>query len=270
MMPELPEMETYKNLLQLKIAGYTIKSVEVNREKSINIAVSKFTNELVNNKITQIHRRGKHLIFDLSNGKKLLLHLMLGGLMYIESDGNTISRTKQVILNFGTQSLCFIGLRLGYLHLLSSEQVEEELSDLGPEPLQPSFTIQAFEKLIESKRGMLKTTLIDQHFLAGIGNCYSDEICFASELLPTRTFDTLDATQVNKLYKSITSVLQEAIQVGGYIEQPLFREDQLTGGYNQICKVYDREGESCVRCNSQIVREEISSKKTFFCPNCQI
>ncbi|WP_010281478.1 bifunctional DNA-formamidopyrimidine glycosylase/DNA-(apurinic or apyrimidinic site) lyase [Bacillus timonensis] len=269
-MPELPEMETYKNLLQLKIAGHTIQAVEVNREKSINTSISDFTKELVGNKITQIDRRGKHLIFDLASGNKLLLHLMLGGLMYIETENDTISRTKQVILNFASHRLCFVGLRLGYLHLLTPNQVEKELEDLGPEPLQPTFSLKAFEKLVEDKRGRLKTTLVDQHFIAGIGNCYSDEICFAAELLPTRTFDTLNTKQIEKLYYSILTVFQEAIQFGGYIEKPLFKEDRLTGGYDDKCKVYDREGETCVRCGSVIQKEEVSSRKTFFCANCQI
>ncbi len=269
-MPELPEMETYKNLLQLKVAGHVIQDVEVNREKSINTTVSEFTKELVGNKITHIHRRGKHLIFDLESGNKLLLHLMLGGLMYIETDNDTISRTKQVILRFASHQLCFIGLRLGYLHLLTPDQVKTELADLGPEPLQPGFTLQSFEKLVENKRGMLKTTLVDQDFIAGIGNCYSDEICFAAELLPTRTFDTLDGAQVQKLYQSIHSVFQDAIRFGGYMEQPLFKGDYLTGGYDEKCKVYDREGESCVRCGSVIKKKEVSSRKTFFCANCQI
>ena len=268
-MPELPEMETYKNLLQLKVAGHVIQDVEVNREKSINTSVCDFTKELVGNKITQIHRRGKHLIFELESGNKLLLHLMLGGLMYIETNNDSISRTKQVILRFTSHQLCFIGLRLGYLHLLTPDQVESELADLGPEPLQPGFTLQSFEDLVENKRGMLKTTLVDQDFIAGIGNCYSDEICFAAELLPTRTFDTLDDAQVQKLYQSIHSVFQDAIRFGGYMEQPLFKGDHLTGGYDEKCKVYDREGEVCVRCGSVIKKKEVSSRKTFFCANCQ-
>lgn len=269
-MPELPEMETYKNLLQLKIAGHTINSVEVNREKSINSSVSDFIKELVGNKIIQIHRRGKHLIFDLASGNKMLLHLMLGGLMYIETEDDTISRSKQVILNFASHRLCFIGLRLGYLHLLSPDQVEQELADLGPEPLQPTFTLHAFEKLVEDKRGRLKTTLVDQHFIAGIGNRYSDEICFAAELNPTKTFDSLNSSQIQTLHSSIQSVLQEGIKFGGYLDLPLFKEDQLTGGFEEKCKVYNREGEPCVRCGSVIMKKEVSKRKTFFCANCQI
>ncbi|MFS0823311.1 bifunctional DNA-formamidopyrimidine glycosylase/DNA-(apurinic or apyrimidinic site) lyase [Bacillus sp. 1P02SD] len=269
-MPELPEMETYKNLLQLKIAGHTIKDVEVNREKSINSSVADFKNELIGNKITQIQRRGKHLVFNLASGKTLLLHLMLGGLMYIESDDDTISRTKQVILSFASHRLTFIGLRLGYLHLLTSKEVEEEFADLGQEPLAPSFTVQDFQQLTANKKGKLKSTLVDQQFIAGIGNRYSDEICFAAELLPTRNLDTLENSQLLKLHSSIQSVLQEGIRYGGYIDLPLFNGDQLTGGFEKKFKVHNREGEPCVRCGSVIVKKDVSSRKTFFCANCQI
>lgn len=269
-MPELPEMETYKNLLQLKIAGHTINDVQVNREKSINSSVIDFKNELIGSKITQIHRRGKHLIFDLTSGKKLLLHLMLGGLMYIETDDDTISRTKQVILSFATHRLTFIGLRLGYLHLLTSKDIEKEFADLGPEPLESKFSFETFQKLSENKKGKIKTTLVDQHFIAGVGNRYSDEICFAAELLPTRSLDSLDKPQLQKLYLSIQSVLQEGIRYGGYIDLPFFKGDQLTGGFKEKYRVYNREGEPCVRCGSLIVKKEVSSRKTFFCANCQI
>ncbi|RFB18760.1 bifunctional DNA-formamidopyrimidine glycosylase/DNA-(apurinic or apyrimidinic site) lyase [Bacillus sp. HNG] len=269
-MPELPEMETYKNLLQRKLAGHTIKDVEVNREKSINSSVADFKNQLIDNKITHIHRRGKHLIFNLASGKALLLHLMLGGLMYIESDDDIISRTKQVILSFDSHRLTFIGLRLGYLHLLTSKEVEEEFADLGPEPLEPSFTVQTFQQLTESKKGKIKSTLVDQQFIAGIGNRYSDEICFAAGLLPTRKLNSLDQSQFLKLHASIRSVLQEGIRYGGYIDLPLFKGDQLTGGFQGKFKVHDREGEPCTRCGSVIVKKDVSSRKTFFCANCQI
>ncbi|MEH7382113.1 DNA-formamidopyrimidine glycosylase family protein [Bacillus sp. JJ1533] len=269
-MPELPEMETYKNLLQLKIAGHSINEVEVNREKSINSSIADFKKELIGNKVTKIYQRGKHLIFDLASGKKLLLHLMLGGLMYIEKEDDAISRTKQVILSFASHRLTFIGLRLGYLHLLTAKEIEEEFADLGPEPIDPTFTFESFQQLAEKKKGKLKSTLVDQQFIAGIGNRYSDEICFAAGILPTRTMDTLDNTLLKKLHSSIQSVLQEGIRYGGYIDLPLFKGDQLTGGFGEKFKAHNREGEVCVRCGSVIVKKEVASRKTFFCANCQI
>lgn len=268
-MPELPEMETYKKLLNKKVTGKTITNIEINREKSINISSLEFIQEIKNTQIIKIDRRAKHLIFKLDSGKNLLLHLMLGGWMYIGNENDNPNRTKQVILSFGDMKLYFIGLRLGYIHLLDEESLKQDLSELGPEPLEPTFTFQHFQDTFKSKRGKLKMALINQKILSGIGNCYSDEICFEAKIKPTVTIDSLEKDNLYSVYNSIHTVLESAISLGGYMDNPLFIEDQLTGGYNEHCLVYDREGEKCRRCGSTIIKIEVSSRKCFYCPDCQ-
>jgi formamidopyrimidine-DNA glycosylase len=268
--PELPEMENYRILLMKKIGRQTITNVEVNREKSINVLPEVFISQLHGHQIANIERRAKHLLFHLEHGPVLLLHLMLGGWMFFGREEDKPDRTIQIRISFGDEHLYFIGLRLGYLHFYSSrDEVEKELSDLGPEPLDPSFSIGAFLSLLENKRGRIKTKLLDQQFLSGIGNCYSDEICFEAEILPKREMANLTFTEKNKLYQSMQIVLREATKQGGYIEPPLFKGDKLTGGFNDLCKVYDREGELCLRCGAIIMKDTISSRKTFYCSNCQ-
>lgn len=268
-MPELPEMETYKKLLDIKLTGKAITEVEINREKSINIPSLEFVQEVKGKQIIKIDRRAKHLIFRLNSGKNLLLHLMLGGWMYIGSEYDNPNRTKQVILSFGDVKLYFIGLRLGYLHLLDEQDLQQKLSDLGPEPLEPTFTFNHFQDILQSKRGKLKTTLINQKIISGIGNCYSDEICFEAKIKPTVTVDFLEKDSLFSVYNSIHTVLQSAISLGGYMDNPLFLEDQHTGGYNDHVLVYDREGEKCKRCGGTIIKTELSSRKCFYCPDCQ-
>lgn len=268
-MPELPEMETYKKLLNKKLTGKTIIDVEINREKSINISSSEFVQEVKGKQIVGIERRAKHLIFKLNSGKNLLLHLMLGGWMYIGSDNDNPNRTKQVILSFEDMKLYFIGLRLGYLHLLDDENLQKELSDLGPEPLDQSFTFESFQENFQSKRGKLKMVLINQKIISGIGNCYSDEICFRAKIKPTVTVNSLEKDGLFSVYNSIHTVLQNAISHGGYMDNPLFLEDTLTGGYNDHYLVYDREGEKCRRCGGTVVKIEVTSRKCFYCPDCQ-
>lgn len=268
-MPELPEMETYRLLLSEKMAGKTITQVEINREKSVNTPVNFFIHHVTRARVQSISRRAKHLLFHLDNDYVLLLHLMLGGWMYWGTPTDRPTRTFQVILSFGEYQLYFIGLRLGYLHLIPSTEVEERLVPLGPEPLSPTFTAQVLMERLERKRGKLKTKLVDQSWISGIGNCYSDEICFHAGLLPDKPIQSLTNAQIEQLSRSIPAVLREAIQRGGYMEQPLFKEDHLTGGYNHQCKVYDREGEPCFRCGQLIQKVEISSRKTFFCSQCQ-
>jgi formamidopyrimidine-DNA glycosylase len=269
-MPELPEMENYKILLNQKLLGRLISNVQINREKSINVLPQVFIQNVQGQKIITIQRRAKHLLFLLDNGQVLLLHLMLGGWMYFGSKEDKPKRTIQVQLSFGEEHLYFIGLRLGYLHIYqTTEEVDKELADLGPEPLESDFTLGAFRELVNNRRGRIKTKLIDQQFLSGIGNCYSDEICYHAGLLPKRGLEELQMNETVQLYQSIQFVLHDAIKHGGYMDNPLYKNDTLTGGYNELCKVYDREGESCTRCGTAIVKEMISSRKTFYCPNCQ-
>ncbi|MEC1524848.1 bifunctional DNA-formamidopyrimidine glycosylase/DNA-(apurinic or apyrimidinic site) lyase [Neobacillus niacini] len=268
-MPELPEMENYRRMLNQKVAGQTITEVQINREKSINVNPVLFSSTVVNQKIVTVNRRGKHLLFHLDNGQVLLLHLMLGGWMYLGTEEDKPNRTIQVRLSFGHHHLYFIGLRLGYLHLYSEQDVQKELSPLGPEPLDPPFTAQAFLKLLGDRRGKIKSKLLDQEFIAGIGNCYSDEICYHAEIKTKRSIEDIKENERNQLYLSMKHVLLDALKHGGYMENPFFKGDDLTGGYNNLCLVYDREGEPCKRCGGTIVKEMISSRKTFFCPNCQ-
>ncbi|WP_188456692.1 Fpg/Nei family DNA glycosylase [Virgibacillus oceani] len=268
-MPELPEMENCKILLNQKIAGKRITNVIINREKSINVKAAEFLKKVKERKIETVDRRAKHLLLYLDNGYVLLLHLMLGGWMYYGTVKDKPDRSVQIQLSFGRQHLYFIGLRLGYLHLFTKEEVKKELAGLGPEPLAANFTFDTFSDLIENRRGMIKTTLVNQEFLSGIGNRYSDEIAWHAQLLPERTMNDLDSNEKRQLYQSIRFILQQAIQCGGYMDQPLFIGDTKTGGYEANMYVYNRAGEACKRCSALIVKEEISSRKTFYCKGCQ-
>ncbi len=194
---------------------------------------------------------------------------MLGGFLYYGSDTDKLDRTAQVELHLSEHVLYFHGLRLGYLHLYTVAECSEKLSNLGPEPLDPGFTLVRFQQLLADKRGMLKTTLVDQNFLSGIGNCYSDEICFDAGILPMRKVPSLDSAAIASLYHSMQAVLKEAIRLGGYMEYPLYQGDSLTGGSNDWCRVYDRGQAPCQRCGTPIIQEELASRKVFYCPQCQ-
>lgn len=269
-MPELPEMETYRKLLGEKIAGKRIAGAEVTREKSINVPAHLFDRELTGRTIWYIERRGKHLLFHLDNGKRLLLHLMLGGWMHYGTEADRPDRTVQVTLRFADGSeLYFIGLRLGYLHLLTAKEADERLANLGPDPFDKRLAEERFRERFKGRRGTLKAALVDQTVLSGIGNCYADEIAFAASVRPDARIPELAPDSWNRLYAAMHSVLREAVEAGGYMEQPLFAGDSLTGGFNDRCKVYDRPGEPCFRCGGTIVQEQLSSRKVFYCPSCQ-
>ena len=268
-MPELPEMETYKNLLTPLIVDQTITDTEVTREKAIGVPLARWQEVVPGNRVLAVERHAKHLLFQLQDGYVLLLHLMLGGSMYWGSETDKPDRTVQVRLSFGDKRLYFIGLRLGYLHLLTNEQAQEKLAKLGPEPLEAGFTAALFSQRLHTRRGVLKPVLVDQSFLSGIGNCYSDEICFTANIKPDRAIASLTEQEDQALFAALHSVFAAAIRYGGYMDSPFYDGDRLTGGFDPRCQVYDREGEPCVRCGQPIVRTEISSRKAFYCPVCQ-
>ncbi|CAG7645537.1 Formamidopyrimidine-DNA glycosylase [Paenibacillus solanacearum] len=268
-MPELPEMENYRGLLVGRIVGRTITAVEIGREKSINVSPEQFCREVEGQAVSRVDRRAKHLLFHLTNRKVLVLHLMLGGMMVYGRMEDKPDRSIQVRLSFGEEHLFFIGLRLGYLHLHDETELASLFAKLGPEPFDPQLTPDRMAERLRHKNSTLKNSLVDQSVLAGIGNCYSDEICFQARLLPARRTSSLAEREIETLYASMKEVLSEAARYGGYMEMPLFKEDALTGGFDERCRVYDREGEPCERCGNPIARQEVSSKKSFCCLQCQ-
>lgn len=268
-MPELPEMETYRRQLNERIAGKTVDAASVTREKTINVPVDAFVRVVAGDRVDRVERRAKMLIFRLGDGHSLLLHLMLGGSMFYSSEAEALDRTAQVVLTFGDRSLYFHGLRLGYLHLYTEAELADKLAKLGPDPLDPAFDASAFAARLKRSRGALKSALTDQSVIAGIGNCYADEMCFAATIRPLRRLaDTTDA-ELRTLHTAMHSTLAEAMRYGGYMETPLFPGDALTGGYNDRCKVYDRGGEPCLRCGAPIVKTESGGRKVFYCERCQ-
>ena len=268
-MPEWPEMETYRALLSERIAGQPIIRVEVNRDKSVNVDPDTFISELVGRVVWFVERRGKMLVFHLDDGKRLLLHLMLGGMIQFGSREEAVARSVQIAIEFPIGVMRFIGLRLGYIHLMSVKEVEAKLADLGPDPFDVRLTPDKFRQRFAGKRGSLKNSLVDQHVISGIGNCYADEIAFEAEVCPDTKLSELEPATWDRLYGAMRSVLREAASFGGYMEAPLYTGDTLTGGYNDRCKVYDRGGQPCLRCSGTVEQGEINGRKIFCCRSCQ-
>lgn len=263
-------MEHYRRALAPLVVGKPIADAAVEREKTINLAESAFIQTLRGNRIERIDRRAKHLLFQLASGHALHLHLMLGGSMFYGTPEQKLDRSAQVTLQFvDGRLLYFHGLRLGYLHLITPEELKDIEAKLGPDPFDPQLTPERFRSLLRAKRGTLKVTLVDQSVVSGIGNCYSDEICFAAGLLPTRRTTNVSEAELESLLKSMRMVLDEATRSGGYMDVPLYDGDSLTGGFDARCAVYDRKDEPCVRCGAPIRFAEVSSRKCFYCEGCQ-
>jgi formamidopyrimidine-DNA glycosylase len=266
-MPEWPEMEHYRLMLEQRITGKRITGANVFRDKSVNLPAEHFIAELTGRLVTGVTRHAKHLVIMLDSGNGLLLHLMLGGWLFFGNRDELPSRDFQTQLDFGGQTLFFLGLRLGYLHLHQVREIGRLLRHLGPDPMDSGFTERDMAVILHARRGVLKPLLVNQNKIGGIGNCYSDEICYEAGILPQRVCSTIEYREVVSLHRAIRSVFREAAASGGYIEKPFFAGDRLTGTYR--CRVYDRKGETCDRCGEPIRFETIASRKTFYCSGCQ-
>ncbi|TGE39415.1 Fpg/Nei family DNA glycosylase [Desulfosporosinus fructosivorans] len=296
-MPEIPEMEIYKDYLNKWVKDKRISEVNVLRVKSVNLESVDFCHNLIGKRIQDITRRSKYIIFHLDDGYFLLTHMMLDGRLFLlpldeSKEDQPIKNLKSEVVNSGAEDLrqrikqlpgkpsvifglsndlvlFFCSLTLGYLRYLSQDELEAKLGELGSEPLDPSFDAQEFNRLLTGKRGMIKPWLMNPKNIAGVGNAYSNEALFGAGILPTRLISTLSSADRIRLYNSLTMILRDSIRLGGDMEEPFAPWDDFTGGYNPYFKVYDRTGKPCPVCQNVIEKSEIGGRNAFFCSICQ-
>ena len=280
-MPELPEVETLKRDLEKEVVGKRIKQVDVSGMRSIRRHPNKkhFAGKLEGHKIMGIDRRGKYLLVKLEGGDILVIHLGMSGQL-LRSKGAAKEKPDKhthVVITF-TQAgrLRFIDPRtFGELFVTTPEELPGEVPELGHlgfDPIDQMMSWTQFAEMLHHKKMKLKAVLMDQKFVAGIGNIYSDEILFAAGLRYDRTSDSLSTQEVRRLYRAMVETLQEAIKHRGSSladEQyrDLFGE---VGEFQSLHKVYNREGEACRRCRSTIVRVKANGRSSFLCPQCQV
>lgn len=276
-MPELPEVETIKNQLLTKIRGKKIKSVEIRLSKMVDgISVKEFEKSIVGATIKDIQRRAKLLMIELSNGYSLVIHLKLTGqIIYIRTlEHSNIKTFTHLVYHFSDGSvLLHNDLRqFGWVKLVKTTDLEKyfEQEKFGPEPLGKGFTLEKFKNLLSQKlRQKIKPLLMDQKFLAGVGNIYAQEACWCAKILPTRIVKTLKEKEISELYNCLIKILRQAIKDRGSSVDVYVDSSGEKGNYVPKLKVYDREGKKCLRCGGTIKRTTIASRGTAYCPGCQ-
>jgi formamidopyrimidine-DNA glycosylase len=277
--PELPEVETIRRDVDKEYTGKRIKSVEVSGLRSVrrHTDPEEFIVRLVGHKITSVVRKGKYLLFKLDTGDVVVTHLGMSGQLLRVSAKEPLEKHTHVVISFsqGAQ-LRFVDPRtFGEMFVTRPERLEDEVPDLahlGFDPLDHIITWTQFANLLYARKTKLKTLLMDQRFIAGIGNIYSDEILFAAGLRYDRSSEALTAQEVRRLYRSMIETLQDAVKHRGSSladEQyrDLFGE---VGEFQSHHQVYDREGQNCRRCRSVIVRIKANGRSAFLCPQCQV
>lgn len=271
-MPELPEVETIVRGLRKNIPHQKISRVKVNLDKVVKNDKKDFGSLLTGLVFQDVRRRGKMIIFDLSEGWSLVVHLkMTGQLIYTQPEAPVTKHTHLVFeLNSGDQ-LRYVDLRqFGYLLLARTDQVDKlpQLAELGPDALE--ISCQEFQKLIASKKGAIKPLLLNQSFLAGLGNIYADESLHLAQIPPRRPASALTSSQTEKLYQVIRKTLTKAIDLKGSSVNNYVDSDGERGSYQKLHQVYGREGKPCFQCGQFIKRLKLNSRSTYFCPSCQV
>jgi formamidopyrimidine-DNA glycosylase len=278
-MPELPEVETVRRELEREAMGKRVKTVEVNGNRSIRRHNTKkqFITRLEGAKVTGVSRRGKYIVVRLDNGELLVIHLGMSGQLLRAQAKDAVAKHTHVILTF-TQGgqLRFVDPRtFGEMFVSTPDTLTEdvpELADLGPDPVETPMSWTKFAGMLLAKKAKLKPLLMDQKFLAGLGNIYTDEILWQAGLRWDRTTDTLSTQEIRRLYRAVVETLHEAIKHRGSTlsDQQYVDLYGKPGEYQLEHNVYDREGLACRRCRGVIAREKQSGRSTFYCPSCQV
>lgn len=279
-MPELPEVETIRRDLEKEVVGRRVKAVEVHGARSIRRHGDgkEFAGRIEGHKVIGIDRKGKYLLVRLEGGEVLVIHLgMSGQLLWSRGGKEPRDKHTHVVFTF-TQGgeLRFVDPRtFGELFVTSPDELVAqipELAHLGFDPLEQVMSWTVFGEMLHARHRKLKELLMDQRFLAGIGNLYSDEILWAAGLRYDRLSDSLTSQEIRRLSRAITETLHEAVKHrGSSLSDEQYRDlFGAVGDYASQHKVYDREGRPCRRCRSTIVRIKVAGRSHFLCPQCQV
>ena len=281
-MPEMPEVETVRRGLTPHLSGSVVSFVDLRRPNLRFPFPENFEEILIGAKIERIDRRSKYLLFRLSNGYTWMSHLGMTGVWTVGSEGK--GKHDHVYFEFddGLKTAVYTDhRRFGFMDIFetSNESEQKWLATLGPEPLTEDFTVQVLKSNLHGKRSPIKSALLDQRVVSGLGNIYVSEILFRSKISPIRTAAEVAGksnrvnTKIQRIFENTNQVIAEAIMVGGSTISD-FRgvsgESDL-GYFAQQFRVFNREGEECIKenCKGKILRIVQSGRSTFYCPKCQ-
>ena len=271
-MPELPEVETIKNELLPYVVGHRITDVTLLWDGIVrHPSVEELCSHLLGQTITEIARRGKYLIFGLTSGKALIIHLKMSGSLLLKPASMPQERFTRAILHLDNKTGLFFRdpRKFGAMWLV--ENANSIVGKLGPEPLELDFTPQVLAQRLAKRKAPIKATLLDQNVIAGIGNMYADEALFMARIHPLRSGKRLSSEEVERLHQAIQHVLWSAIgNKGASVDRnTYFRPDGTLGTAHFEFRVAHRGGKPCPNCGTPIQRIPIRNRGTYFCPNCQ-
>ena len=271
-MPEIAEVETVRNTLKKQILGKKIKKVNVLYDKMIESNVNDFKIKLIGQEFVDILRRGKWLIFE-TNDYYLLSHLRMEGKYFLKSTGDPIVKHEHVIFIFEDDSdLRYHDTRkFGRMNLINKEELisVEAVKKQGIEPGDISLTGDYLIEKLKNKRLPMKTLLLDQTIISGLGNIYADEVLFRAKVNPLKSGKDLSLEEAQKIVRAAEEVIKEAIEMGGTTIKSYTSSLGVTGRFQQKLMVHKREDEECKECGTIIKRTKVGGRSTYYCENCQ-
>jgi len=286
-MPELPEVEVVKKSLENKLKNLTIKRVNITNNKLRYKIDSKLFNKIKSQKIISIQRRSKYLLINLNKNFTILAHLGMTGKFFI-IDNNKKQKTSfyyslkkkdtkhdHITFIFNKKiKLVYNDVRkFGFIKIFNTTNVFKcsHLASLGPEPLSRNFNLNYFNKYIFNKKTKIKDLIMNQKFVAGLGNIYCNEVLYLCKINPARSVKKIKKEEIKKIIKFIKIILKQAIQLRGSSIKNFSSTEGQGGNFQQKFQVYGREKTSCSRlkCLGTIKKVYTSNRSSFFCPKCQ-
>ena len=269
-MPELPEVETTLRAIK-KFKGSLLKEAKVHNRNLRWKVVDSFETSVKDQVVESLERRAKYIIFKLSNDKKIILHLgMSGSLRIAKNNENFFIKHDHVELIFDEERIIYNDpRRFGSMHLTSDIDKHKLIKNLGPEPLSKNFNAKDFFSGCSHSKTNIKSYLMNQKNVVGIGNIYASESLFLAKIHPLKNANELDLDACKRLVAAGKKILEQAIEVGGTTLKDFYSADGSPGYFKFKLNVYGREGEPCNKCKDTVCKTTINQRATFFCETCQ-
>lgn len=271
-MPEIAEVETVRQTLRKRILRKQIKNVNVLYERMIESDLVEFKKNLIGLEFDEILRRGKWLLFSIGD-YYLCSHLRMEGKYFIKDSNEEINKHEHVIFSFtdGTDLRYHDTRKFGRMNLVLKKDLEtvEGVHKQGIEPIDDKLSKEYLYDKFKKKKLPMKTLLLDQTIISGLGNIYADEVLYASSIYPTKLGCDITFDECQRIVDTSKIIIEEAIKAGGTTIRSYTSSLGVTGMFQQNLKVHKRENENCYKCNTIIKRMVVGGRSTYYCENCQ-
>lgn len=271
-MPELPEVETIKNILKEMTLHKVIKSVDVLREQTIEGNVKEFKESLINRSIDDFSRVGKFIIFHLSHDLVMVSHLRMEGKYFLKDEKEKITKHDLVVFHFDDDTKLIYNdtRRFGRIMLTNEAEFMKipPLSNVGPDPFMMKDSSR-LQKAFKNKGIAIKTALLDQSIMSGLGNIYVDEVLFETKIHPETPANLISKKQLDAILVESRNVLEKAIKAGGSTIKSYHPKEGMSGNFQVSLKVYGKKDGICPNCGCKLRKIFVNGRGTTYCPHCQ-